>query len=210
MTALTDFSKLKDGDLIFIRSHSDNAPYIAAITGSKLTHCGIVFHEGGEIRVYEGAGRGQYLTIKEWQVKESGGHSLEPIYARRLIKALTSDQINSLKAEAAKLHETHYDFAFAWTNSYKYDNGETKEYVYCSELQYKAYERALNIQLGTPHPMKDYFGAIPADERDAIIEKLKTNPKAIHCRAGDDFDPDELIISPEEVFQSDVLMDVTD
>src|SRR5205085_11575879 len=54
---LTDFNKLKDGDIVFIESNSERAPAIKKLTGSNLTHCGIVFRdEHKNWTVYEGAG----------------------------------------------------------------------------------------------------------------------------------------------------------
>ena len=212
MTPLTDFDKLNEGDLIFIRSHSDNAPDIAALTGSQLTHCGIVFREKGKWIVLEGAGRGEVLSLPRWQEKESGDHALEPIFVRRLQNAITllaGDNLKKLRTEATRLHDTRYDFAFAWSNTYQED-GTKKEFVYCSELLYKAYDGAFGVKLGAPHPMRDYIAALPAAKVEAIVLKLNTNEKARHCRGGKDFDPEDLIISPQDVYASSLLVDVTD
>src|ERR1700750_1422030 len=65
---LKDFNKLESGDIIFIRSESgDRADAIEQITKSPFTHGGIVFKEGGQTIVYEGAGHiGNYKHLEAW------------------------------------------------------------------------------------------------------------------------------------------------
>src|SRR4051794_39269938 len=68
---LTNYAaRLRDGDIVFIESHSERATAIKELTGSDLTHCGIVFNENGKWMVYEGQGRGSLLTIQKWQTQE--------------------------------------------------------------------------------------------------------------------------------------------
>src|SRR5215469_6957754 len=58
--------KLHEGDIVFIRSRSDNSRLIGALSSPSaaadaddvFTHCGILFNERGTWKVYEGAGRG--------------------------------------------------------------------------------------------------------------------------------------------------------
>src|SRR3954454_23018975 len=65
-----DTTKLEEGDILFIRSHSANADAIAKVTKSDFTHCGIAFKEGQTWRVREGAGmHSTYLDIDHWQDK---------------------------------------------------------------------------------------------------------------------------------------------
>lgn len=215
-SGLTNSSKLlKDGDLIFIQSHTENAAQITQVTHSKLTHCGIVFGGDKGWIVLEGAGQPVFRSLERWQKEESGGQS-QSLYVRRLKNRdaiLTSDKLKTLRDEAAKLHQTNYDFAFAWNNSYVMNRGRrdeiTKEYVYCSELLYKAVDRVLGLRLGTPHAVKEYYANLPEPDAAKIVEKLKDDPRAKRCRGGKAFNPDEQAISPVEVFDSELLKDVT-
>ncbi len=68
---------LEEGDLVFIRSRTENAALIAALSNVDttdegkpgeegfeqadriFTHCGIVFRNAGKWMIYEGAGRGR-------------------------------------------------------------------------------------------------------------------------------------------------------
>ena len=83
--------KLREGDIVFIRSRSDNSRLIAALSSPNaetdlddvFTHCGIVFNEGGTWKVYEGAGRGKVLSLAQWQESEANGEVLHNVYVRR-------------------------------------------------------------------------------------------------------------------------------
>lgn len=200
--------------MLFIESTSSQAGAIKEITGSDMTHCGIVFRDGAKWRVWEGAGRGEYLTLERWVVEESGGTPAHPLYVRRLRDRdarLTPDVLARLRAAATKLHETKYDKGFAWEN---HQAGTAKEYVYCSELLWKAYAAAVEVELGTPHPLKDYYeqaGSAKESERiKAVMASILNSEPSRACRAGKAYDPDELAISPREVLESAELEAVTD
>jgi uncharacterized protein YycO len=204
---LKDFSKLKSGDLVFIRSSSgDRADAIERLTKSPLTHCGIVINEGRRWIVYEGAGHiGDYKDVKAWQIVEStkqGGHPpavLHLIYVRRYSGSLEG-KLDGLRRKAKELHDTPYDNKFAWNN---HDPSSGKEYIYCSELMWKAFHDAVGIDLGTPHPLKDYLNQASKEDKPKVEADFK------HY-LGDHYDPEEKAISPSEVFKSDELIPVTD
>ena len=105
--------------------------------------------------------------------------------------------VAALKLEAKKLHETCYDLGFAWNNHYvlKGDkcvytsNSADKEYVYCSELIQKAFERALNISLVTPKTIGTYH-------LDQAAIAFLNGEKARMERGDKDYDPNEPVVSP--------------
>jgi hypothetical protein len=209
---LKDFSKLKDGDLVFIESSSPRAPAIKALTGFDMTHCGVVFNDGGKWRVYEGAGRsGSYLEIADWQDHESGAGATHDVYARKLRDReakLTPHKLTSLRQKAKDLHDTKYDFGFAWTNRNRDDN---TEYIYCSELIWKAFHEVVGVDLGAPHPLKDYYADKDKERRvREAFDHFLNSRESKKCRNGQDYDPNELAISPKEVFESSQLEAVTD
>ena len=217
-----DTSKLQDGDLVFIRSHSGNAKAISDVTHSDFTHCGIVFNENGIWRVREGAGRHtDYVDLNQWQDKESTDYKTkkigkyEPISVRRLIASKTwsneerTKNIKKLRDEAQKLHETYYDSGFAWNNHYVVQNGKDqfspnandKEYVYCSELIYKTFDRALGVKLGDLKTIGNYT---LTDEAKTILNY----PRGMECRGNKHYSLDEQVISPQDVYTSQFLESV--
>ena len=209
---LTDFGELKDGDIVFIESNSVRAPAIKALTGSILTHCGIVFQEQNDKWiVFEGAGYpGTYRELGKWITEESGGGK-HPLYVRRLTnrEGRLGARIPELRSRAKELHDTSYDKGFAWENKDK----AGQEYIYCSELVWKAY-KAVGIELGKPHPLSDYIDHPPAGRTSADVRKdFQTNLNSTESkdrRNGQDYKPIELAISPKEVFESGELEPVID
>jgi hypothetical protein len=209
---LTKFGKLRDGDLVFIASNTPRAKLIQTLTRSEFSHCGIVFLEGGEPHVYEGAGANSHIhrSIGKWQTEESApedGPKIHLVYARRLRGSLTADQVKTLKGEAAKMHKTHYDFAFQMGDPK--DSQAGREYIYCSELIYRAFQ-SLNVTLGTPHLYRDYYNPAGADLQKEMddnlnalaVEKLRNPPGPYRL--------DEFVISPKDIDDRDKLVEVTD
>jgi Permuted papain-like amidase enzyme, YaeF/YiiX, C92 family len=208
-------SKLRDGDMVFIRSFSGNADDIAALSGQnapteadkRFTHCGIVFKDkNGAWTVYEGKGRYKQdpVNLKQWQTDEANGNPLQEVYVRGLAdrSLLTKDVLSKMKDRAGALHHTHYDSGFMWSD----------DFIYCSELIWKAYFTALGKNVfKEPHAIRDYLDGLPADRVKAIITKLNLT-KARDCRpeGKKDFSDGERAIIPEEIYESAVLVSVTD
>lgn len=216
---LTDFSRLKEGDIVFIESNSERAPAIKKLTGSNLTHCGIVFRDKHQNWiVYEGAGYpGDYSELNAWIGRESGNGKKNPIYVRRLTDkdGRLSSKIEALRTRARELHDTSYDFGFAWENK----DSSGKEYIYCSELVWKAFNDAVGVALKTPHPLGDYIDKKrdgterTATERKAVEDDFNfylNNKKSKDHRDGQPYQRSELAISPVEVFDSTELDAVSD
>lgn len=198
--------------MVFIRSVTDQAKTIAALgqpppgadSDKVFTHCGIVFDDKGVWKVYEGRGRDgkDPVSLEQWQKDEGGGRAIHNVYVRRLAdrSVLTKDALKIMRDGANALHHTRYDFGFSWSD----------DYVYCSELIYKAYEKAgaAANTLKKPHPIKDYYEAVPALAQ--TIKDQLDSAKAKTCRGGEPFNPEEPAISPEEIYNSPGLVSVND
>lgn len=204
-----NWRNLKPGDIVFIRSRSDNAPLIAALSNvdatadadDVFTHCGIVFkNKKGEWIVYEGAGRKpkQYFTLQGWRVEEAKKKGLHNVYVRRWKEqaALTPDVLGKIETEAKTEHTMGYDNGFSWTNKLSY----------CSELVWKAYH-AGGLTLVDLPTMEAYVKAAPTPVQEKIIKKLEDEKG--HSRK-EGYIPSEPAISPETIFRSPSLISVTD
>jgi len=209
-----NWSRLHDADIVFIRSRSSRAALIAQMANADavpdeddiFTHCGIVFWDGKDWRVYEGAGRGTLLDLSRWQIAEAvdkkhpNGETLHNVYVRRWAAPdeLTPERKAKLLARAKTLHNTPYDNAFSWSD----------ECAYCSELIWKAYDAA---QLSLPIQTVGYYlGKLPPKMLLDIIGKLNDPGVCKECRNGKKFDSSEQAVSPEDVYQSDKLVSVVD
>ena len=207
--------KLQDGDIVFIRSRSTNSKLIAALSGSSLlseednvfTHCGIVFRKDNTWQVYEGAGHRWILTLKDWQVEEAAKRPpLHNVYVRRWDGKLTPEQLRTILLKAATLHGKDYDFGFSWTDKFSY----------CSKLVWQAYAAA-GLKLVPLKTVQDYLDKLKeADERhggqhlyERAINTLD-KPDARACRGGKPVNPGAQAISPDDIYDSDRLVSVTD
>jgi hypothetical protein len=219
-------SKLKPGDIVFIRSRSGNALLIAALSGvvkvdddtdDVFTHCGIIFKDGEELKVYEGAGRGKFLTLADWQIAESDGtvgkivngkvvrvakkEPLHNVYAMRWNgEPKLATGFTALSTKANELHNTPYDHGFYWTDTR----------AYCSELVWRAFEVGGLRLLDVLPTMKDYVEGAAPEVAEKILEKLN-DPDCKHdFRNEEGYKEKESAISPEDIYKSPRLSPITD
>jgi hypothetical protein len=80
----------------------------------------------------------------------------------------------------------HYDLTFGWDDST----------IYCSELVWKLYDRALGIQVGKLRKLGDFDLSSPV-----VQGKMKQ-------RYGDHVPLEETVISPADIFNSELLQTI--
>ena len=91
-----------------------------------------------------------------------------------------------LKAAGDNYAGRPYDFLFAWSD----------DEIYCSELIWKMYKAALGIEIGTLQTFRDFDLSNPV-----VVTILKERfPQGIP--------EDEIVISPANMFDSDLLVTV--
>ena len=129
-------SEVREGDVIFQTSKSQQSPLIQIGTRSKITHCGIIVMRGGKPYVLE--------TLKTLVLTPLDKFIARGEDGKYWIKRSCRENI---KIKYAKYLGKPYDLAF------KFDNGR----FYCSELVYDIYQKQLGIQLAEPRQVKDYL-----------------------------------------------------
>ena len=129
-------SEVREGDVIFQTSKSQQSPLIQIATRSKITHCGIIVMRGGKPYVLE--------TLKTLVLTPLDKFIARGEDGKYWIKRSSRENI---KIKYAKYLGKPYDLAF------KFDNGR----FYCSELVYDIYQKQLGIQLAEPRQVKDYL-----------------------------------------------------
>lgn len=128
-------SKLKEGDLVFQCSRSEQSTALTWATGSIYTHCGIIIEKKDGLYVLEAAGPVRLTPYEKW--KEHGRWS--HVRSRRI------------KDEAIKIRYKKYlGQAYDW--AFQFDNGK----MYCSELIYCIYKEQFGIELAKPRKISDY------------------------------------------------------
>ena len=176
---------LKDGDLIFQTSRSAQSLAIQRATGSRFSHMGIVFLRSGQPYVLEAVATVRYTALDRWIARGEGRHYV----VKRLKDApavLTAANLARLRTAAHRLEGRPYDLTFEWTD----------DRIYCSELVWKIYERALGIHLGELQRIRDFDLSDPQ-----VQAKLRE-------RYGTRIPLDEPVISPQAMFESPRLVTV--
>lgn len=174
-----------DGDVVFHTSRSAQSLAIQKATRSPYSHMGIVLHRDGRPGVFEAVEPVRWTPLDEWIARGEGGHFV----AKRLVDAetlLTPDARQRMMQAGEPFLGKHYDLLFEWSD----------ERIYCSELVWKIYQRALGLEVGKLQTLSDF------DLSDPLIQQK------VQERWGGQPPGDEVVISPAAIFASDLLATV--
>jgi len=172
----------KEGDIIFQSSMSGQSRAIQLATGSKYSHIGILFKEKGQWLVYEAVQPVCATPINQWIKRGDNNHYV----VKRLSKVdslLTIDIIDKMRSTAKNYIGKNYDIYFEWSD----------ENIYCSELVWKIYKQATNLEIGKLQALKEFDFSHP------IVQATAKE------RYGSRIPEDEMAISPGEMFNSELL-----
>jgi len=182
---------LKDGDIVFHDSGSEQSLAIKELTKSPYSHVAIYFSDASGGYVYEAHNQVEKTSIAEWSKRPaSAPHSNHTPWKALRLKdhpdGLSSSEAEKIKALfTPKVMGIGYDKWFKW--------GDDK--LYCSELVWKAYKNGLNIEVGK----KATFRAFDFSSKEA--ETL------VKERYGgiDHLPLDEIVVTPQAIYESDAL-----
>jgi len=175
----------QNGDIIFHTSKSSQGLAIEKATKSKYTHMGIIYLKNEAPFVFEAAGPVKYTPLHDWIARGKGKHYV----VKRLANArevITKEAVNRMLAVGESFKGKPYDLYFEWSD----------DRIYCSELVWKIYKRALNLEIGKLQTMAEF------DLSDPLVQK------EIHARFGNSVPKDETVISPAAIFTSNLLIEV--
>ncbi|MFQ0996927.1 YiiX family permuted papain-like enzyme [Gilliamella sp. CG25] len=173
----------KDGDIIFQSSQSSQSKAVEQATNSPYSHMGIIFIQNGKPYVFEAGSKVAYTPLTSFIER---GKNRYYVIKRLKDHNLSVKETNKLKLVAKTFENKPYDIWFGWNDNY----------IYCSELVWKIYNRALNLKIGQLQNIKD-FNLSSA----AVKQKLK-------ARYGDKIPFQETVISPVAMFNSPLLITV--
>jgi hypothetical protein len=176
---------LKEGDIIFQESHSSQSRAIQLATKSRYTHVGMIFKQNNQWMVLEAVQPVRYTPVKAFIARSTKGH----FAVKRLInadEALTPQTIEKMKQLGKSMLGKNYDLYFEWSDSK----------IYCSELVWKIYDRILHVEVGKLAKLKEF------DLSSPLVKAMMKQ------RYGNKIPLDEPVISPEAMFQSELLMTV--
>jgi len=178
---------VQDGDIIFQTSRSSQSVAVQRATGSPFSHMGLILYQHGKPYVFEAINRVQYTPLDRWIARGNGGHFV----VKRLKDAgrvLNAQALQKLRAATVQFQGRPYDLTFEWSD----------DQVYCSELVWKLYDRALGVRIGELQRIKDFNLKDPS-----VRTKLRE-------RYGDQIPLEELVISPDAMFRSPLLVTVAE
>lgn len=183
----TGTTEFQSGDIIFQTSTSGQSKAIQMATGSIYSHMGIIYKQNDNFFVYEAVQPVKLTPIDEWIKRGENGH-----YVVKRIKdskrLLTTETLAKMKQLGEKYAGKDYDLYFEWSDSK----------IYCSELVWKIYKEALNLEIGELELLSD-FNLTDKSVQQKLIE-----------RYGNNIPKDELVISPAAMFNSPLLVTIID
>ena len=127
---------VREGDVIFQTSLTQQSPLIKIGTRSAITHCGVVVMKEGKPYVLETQKTLVLTPLKKFIARGKDGK-----YWHKRPK------MDNIKIKYNSYLGKPYDLAF------KFDNGK----FYCSELIYDVYLNQLGIELCKPKTIDDYL-----------------------------------------------------
>lgn len=178
--------QLQDGDIVFQSTNSSQGKAVKAATNSPWTHVGMVFFQNGQPMVIEAV-----QPVRITPLKKFISRSPSTFYAMRLKdsnKHINAQTIAKAESYCNKQLGKNYDLQFRWSD----------DRIYCSELVWKVYKEAGNIELCKPRPFKSYNLKHPtvqriAKQRYGSVRNLPLN---------------ELCVAPSDLAQSPMLVEV--
>ena len=177
----------QNGDIIFHESKSDQSPFIKIATKSKYTHCGIIYVEDGKAYVLEAERRVISTPLISWELR---GKDHKYIIKRlsNAAQVITPTALVKMKAVGKSFMGKLYDSKFEWAD----------DKMYCSELVWKIYDRALGIKIGETQALRDF---------DLTNKKVYT---ILNNRHHGKIPYDEIVITPNAIFDSKLLIKVAE
>lgn len=173
---------IRDGDVIFQESRSAQSEAIRAATNSRYTHIAIVFGATTDAPyVIEAVQPVRQTPLKQWILRGAEAH-----FVLMRLRDETPLDVSALRRSAEAFVGMNYDGKFDWSDAR----------IYCSELVWKAYDRALHIHLGEPQQ----WSALRLHDNAAKQLALK--------RLGHLPDPTALVVTPARIMESDLLVRV--
>jgi len=130
----------REGDIVLQHLGTKLGSVISDVTNSQYSHCGMVVEKNGEPHVIEAIGPVRIIHVKDWLRQ---GHRRR--FTQLRPRDLSKTQIANVIAEAKTFMGRPYDIL------YELDD----EKIYCSELVYKAFNQALNIDVGKKERLRD-------------------------------------------------------
>lgn len=182
---LDNKNQLQEWDLIFHTSQSRQCKAVQLATKSIYTHCGLIIKRNGEFYVLEAV---QPVKLTRMGNFIARGKDNEYVIKRlkESEKILTPEVKEKMNKISNEWVGKNYDLTFEWSD----------DKIYCSELIWKIFQRSAGIEVGKIQKLKEF---------DLTSKEVK---EIIQQRYGAIIPYEESVISPQSVFESEMLVEV--
>lgn len=179
------FQNIKNGDIIFHTSTSNQSKAIQLATNSKYSHMGIIYVIDKKHFVFEAVQPVKLTPLQEWINR---GKNKQYVIKRlkNANEVLTSSVLINMKKVGEKYKGKPYDIHFEWSD----------DKLYCSELVWKIYKEAIGIEIGELQQLSEF---------DLSSNIVKTKMKE---RYGNHIPLNEKVISPIAMYNSKKLVTI--
>lgn len=180
-------TELKDGDIIFQTSQSQQCEAVRIATNSKFSHCGIIYQIDGKKYVYEAVQPVKTTPLEDW-ISHGEDNAVVVKRLKNAAEVLTPATLQKMKTYGKQFQNRDYDLYFEWSD----------KKIYCSELVWKIYKNGANIELCKLESLKNFNLSNP---------KVK---EILAERYGNNIPLDEKVVAPSQLVDSDLLITVMD
>ncbi len=182
----------QSGDIIFQISRSGQGKAIQIATKSPYTHCGILYELDKNFFVYEAIQPVTFTPLDVWIARGENRPNKQTRFVTKRLKnahkIMTKETLKNMQKNAQKYNGKNYDIWFSWSD----DN------IYCSELVWKIYKETTKLEIGKCQKLKDFDLSHPE------VKRIMTQ------RYGANIPLNETVISPANIFESELLETVFD
>lgn len=180
-------SLLREGDILFQTSRSRQSRAVQDATGSQWSHCGIVLRRDGKWVVFEAVQPVKITPLAEWLARgKNNRFALKRI--KESVRKLSPEDLARMESEGRRFVGRPYDTLFGW--------GDDR--IYCSELIWKIYRRALGVEVGVVQKLREF---------DLDAPSVKT---LMEQRYGKNVPLEDSVVSPVSIYRSPNLESVVE
>lgn len=154
----------REGDVLFQSlPHGPLVDAIEGVTQSEWSHCGVLMRRDGDWQVVEALGEVRWTPYVQWVVRGRGSR----VQIHRP-EAPTPEDVEKLRRELVAMTGRPYDFRYA--------PGDDE--IYCSELVFLAFERAMGLRLAE----WERLGDLNWRPHEAFIREMEVGPTQLERR----------------------------
>lgn len=180
-------SLLREGDILFHTSRSRQSRAVQDATRSEWSHCGIVVRRDGKWMVYEAVQPVKATPLAEW-IGRGKNNRFALKRLKESVRKLSSEDLARMESVGKSFVGKPYDTLFGW--------GDDR--IYCSELIWKIYHRALGLEVGAVQKLAEF---------DLEAPSVKT---LMAKRYGKKVPLEDSVVSPVAIYQSPNLETVVE